>query len=270
MVSAGADDKHALLLWSTKSKTPVRTLAAFGELRGRQNAVQFCPDNLHVLSAGFDKTLYMWNIESGRCVKKIPLKERTTCLAVGADGRYVFVGGDGRMLESYDLDSGEKSRSFEGHKNNLVYLGTDRTGKLLSCDQNGVVCLWNAGSGICIKTFDGVAGTAAISADGRIVIAGENAFLIQVFDALPGREAPWALSRVAASRKVLSVQEAFRAAANSARSNLNSGNIQAALDAWKEARNCPGYRNDAQCRALGADIARYCRVKTVDGLLENM
>ncbi len=269
MVSAGADDRRSLVLWNTHSPQPVRTLAAYGDLGGRPNAVCFCPDCLHVLCAGEDKAVTMWNIRTGDCVERIPLAETATCLTISGDGQYVFVGGDNGMLASYDLSSGVKVCCFTGHQHSLLCLCVSR-GLLLSCAQDGTLRLWDTQNGRCIKTFACEMGTetAALSADGRFAIAGFDAYEVHIYDMRRGMPAMWALSRVTSSRRALSSQEAFQDAIGRAGRALDAQNIQIALDAWHEARNCPGHGNSMECRALGMDIARYCRVKSVNGLLE--
>jgi WD40 repeat protein len=66
--------------------------------------VAFCPDGLHVLSGGDDESLYLWEIETGRLLRRFEGHLGSLlCVAVSPDGRWALTGSDDQTLRRWQI-----------------------------------------------------------------------------------------------------------------------------------------------------------------------
>ena len=60
----------------------------------RVRDVVFAPDGKHLISGSFDRTMRVWNVESGAEVAKVEHEKHIfNALAIAPDGRHVFSAG---------------------------------------------------------------------------------------------------------------------------------------------------------------------------------
>jgi WD40 repeat protein len=72
------------------------------------NSVAFSPGGRYIVSGSGDKTVVVWNVETGKAVFG-PLKEHAdyvSSVIFSPDGRYIFSGSVDRTIKSWDLKSG--------------------------------------------------------------------------------------------------------------------------------------------------------------------
>jgi WD40 repeat protein len=80
----------------------------------------FTPDGKHVVSAGWDSTLRLWEVATGRELGKVdvPDKGHVLCLAVSPDGKRLLTGDDQSRVALWNLDDleleYEQKRSTQG------------------------------------------------------------------------------------------------------------------------------------------------------------
>jgi serine/threonine protein kinase len=170
-----------------------------GRNMGSVYGVAFTADGGHVLSCGDDRTVRMWEVETGNEVRRFKgLRSIVRCLAVSRDGRFLACGGcqnDGSILV-WEVETGKEVRRFEGH----TWTGeAGETGvafspdgkRILSGGYDGTVRLWDIPSGEEVRRFTGhtdfVFGVA-FSPDGRRILSASYDRSVRLWDAGTGKE----------------------------------------------------------------------------------
>ncbi|MCG6551726.1 MAG: WD40 repeat domain-containing protein, partial [Candidatus Magnetominusculus sp. LBB02] len=143
--------------------------------RGKITAIAVLSDNKHAITAGADKTLRLWDISTGSCIRV--LQGHTggvTSVAVSADNRLCISAGSDGTMRQWDIVSGECVRVTEAHKQEVKAVVTAPDNRrLLSVGADGVVKLWDSFTGECISQFSADKPVAvAVSPDGMYCYTG--------------------------------------------------------------------------------------------------
>jgi WD40 repeat protein len=78
-------------------------------------SVSFSPDGRYALSGSYDKTIRLWNIESGREIRRFEgHTNHVISVSFSHDGRYALSGSDDHTIRLWDIESGREIRRFEG------------------------------------------------------------------------------------------------------------------------------------------------------------
>jgi WD40 repeat protein len=157
----------------------------FQGFRGAVNAVAFSGDRNHAVSASYDGTIALWDINSGARLfaineQALPVKS----VAYSPDSRFIAAGLlDGRVLV-IDARTGEVRhrlggiRAQKGHTarvNAVVFTADSRS--LLSAGSDDVIILWDLQTGEEVHRFSGHNGDVsvlALSADGKQIYSGSE------------------------------------------------------------------------------------------------
>ncbi|NMF65537.1 beta-propeller domain-containing protein [Brasilonema octagenarum] len=131
----------------TASLTPpggalVRTLTGHSH---SVNAVAVTPDCKYVISASSDKTLKVWDLQSGK--EKFTLNGHSysvNAVTVSTDSKYVISGSFDGTLKVWYLQFGEEKFTFKNHDNSVNAVTVTRDGKnVISGSLDGTLKLWN-------------------------------------------------------------------------------------------------------------------------------
>src|SRR5260370_40933831 len=80
-------------------------------------AVAVTPDGRRAVSASWDQTLRVWDLESGQTLRTLQgHTEAVKAVAVTPDGRRAVSASDDRTLRLWDLESGKEIATFEGER----------------------------------------------------------------------------------------------------------------------------------------------------------
>ena len=131
----------------------LRTLAgsylAFG--------VAVTADGRCAVSASLDKTLKVWELESGRELRALQgHSDRVNGVAVTADGRRAVSASDDKTLKVWELESGRELRTLQGHSAPVLGVAVTADGRrAVSASDDKTLKVWDLDSGRELRTLEG-------------------------------------------------------------------------------------------------------------------
>jgi WD40 repeat protein/nucleoside phosphorylase len=147
-------------------------------LKSHDNKVKGCAvtaDGRRVVSASSDRTLKVWELETGQVVATLKGHEDSVkgC-AVTADGRVVSVSNDG-TLRVWELETGRLLRTLGGHSGVVNGCAVTADGRrAMSASDDKTLRVWDLETGQCLATLTGHEGlvkACAVTADGRRAVS---------------------------------------------------------------------------------------------------
>ena len=159
---------------------------------GSVRTVCIDPSGRHALSGGDDRTIRLWELSSGRCLRILSSNpERVDSLETNRDGRYVVAGCSDGALKLYELRTGMCVREIETRSKSIRSVCMSPCGGHVICgSDDGNLRLWDFGTGQCAVAFEGHAGgvrSACITPDGRYGLSGGNDSSIRLWELATGR-----------------------------------------------------------------------------------
>ena len=168
----------------------VRTLRGHTAWIGR---IAWSPDGQILASPSGDKTIRLWDVETGECMRTLKgtvkgHQNEVNCLAFDPSGcTFASGGGDGEV-RVWDLASGNLLRRLKEHRRRVNSVAFDPAGQILaSASDDNTVRLWEPASGKLLRTleghhqpvycvaFDPASNTLASGGDDRTIILWEPA-----------------------------------------------------------------------------------------------
>lgn len=154
---------------------------------GQNNIQSVCisPDSRYALSAGPDKTIGLWDINTGNCIRRFEGHDGNVHLVcMNADGRYVLSADTDNIIKLWNTAKGECIHTFGGGRVYLSSLHISADGRIaMSGHRDGVnkdrneIRIWDMSTGKCIRVLDdhtGCINSVCISSDGRYGLSGSN------------------------------------------------------------------------------------------------
>ncbi|MCX6899021.1 MAG: AAA family ATPase [Verrucomicrobia bacterium] len=169
-----ANPKHALL----------RTLE--GHSGGGLN-VSVTSDGRRAVSGSSDKTLRVWDLESGQCLRTLEGHSAIVLrVSVTPDGRRAVSGSWDKTLRVWDLESGQCLRTLEGHSAIVLSVSVTPDGRrAVSGSSDKTLRVWDLESGQCLRTLEGHSGgvlSVSVTPDGRRAVSGNEDKTLRVWD----------------------------------------------------------------------------------------
>ncbi len=140
------------------------------------SGVAFTPDGRRVVSTSFDKTMRVWDMESGKELRKCEgHSDWIFGLAVCFDGRHVLTAGKDWTMRLWDIERGQELRliACPDEVHCVAFSPIDH--KALSGGRDGKVRLWEIDQGQELQNFAGHSAaivSVAFGPDGRLGLSG--------------------------------------------------------------------------------------------------
>jgi WD40 repeat protein len=157
-------------------------------------AVIFCRDGHRAISAGYDRSIRLWDVGTGTQLKCFTgHKDQVNGLALAADDSKILSGGVDKTLRLWDMKTGTELlqvKAVERGGVRCVALSQDgSTG--LSGGDDGVIRLWDLKDAKVKAVYRGHRGTVysvALSPDGRHVLTGGEDAKVRLWGVETGKE----------------------------------------------------------------------------------
>ena len=150
-------------------------------------SVVFNGDSQFALSGSDDKTMRLWDVESGRALRVFEgHTDSVWSVAFSADEKYALSGSADRTMRLWEVESGRGLRIFKGHTNSIWSVAFSTDGKsALSGSADNALRLWDVESGRALRVFDGHTASVlsvAFSVDGKSALSGSADKTLRLWD----------------------------------------------------------------------------------------
>jgi WD40 repeat protein len=142
-------------------------------------AVAFSPEGKIVASASSDKTIRLWEVETGQMLRVLDHhRDSVTSIAFSPDGKTIASGSLDKTVAICDVKTGRLIRTLADHDDEVNSVSFSPDGKTIaSGSRDATINLWNATTGEVIHTIE-VPGsefrTVAFSRDGKMLASGSS------------------------------------------------------------------------------------------------
>jgi len=163
---------------------------------GHTESVDTCafnPEDTRIVSGGFDKTLKIWDSETGKeiCTLKGHFKKVNSC-AFSPEGNHIVSASRDRTLRLWNAETGEEIFTLNGHKIAVYACAFSPDGKrIVSGGFDKTLKLWDTKTGKEISSLHGHTGSieaCSFSPDGKYILSGSRDKNLKLWDAETGKE----------------------------------------------------------------------------------
>lgn len=133
-------------------------------------SLDFSRNGRHIASGSGDRTVRLWDMETGGQVLTLSIEDGVTTVAISSDGRFVAAGSLDKSVRVWDATTGqlvERLEGPDGHKDSVYSVAFAPNGRdLVSGSLDKTIKMWelsaprsNGGGppkgGNCLRTFEG-------------------------------------------------------------------------------------------------------------------
>ncbi|HRG81035.1 MAG TPA: caspase family protein [Chitinophagaceae bacterium] len=163
------------------------------ELKGHEAGIAssaISPDCKMLVTAGRDKTVRVWNTETGEMIRSIGnyAAGMVNYVAFGPGSGMITTGSYEGLLKIWNINTGAFIREIPNNSSKVEYISfsPDRT-RLAIVTMGGVCRILNLQTGEPLFYLDGIVKTVSFSNDGEKILTGNNNSLIRLHNAHTGK-----------------------------------------------------------------------------------
>ena len=144
-------------------------------------------DGRRAVSASSDRSLKVWDLESGEPLRTLRSHRRVVwSVALTRDGRRAVSASRDQTLKVWDLESGKVLRTLEGHSDQVLSVVLTGAGRrAVSASMDNTLKVWHLESGEVLRTLEGHRSavlSVALTGDGRRAVSGSYDKTLKVWD----------------------------------------------------------------------------------------
>ena len=153
-------------VWDIASRTISRTFSGHEQ---DIYSLDFARNGRHIASGSGDRTVRLWDLETGKEALNLPIEDGVTTVAISADGQYVAAGSLDKSVRVWDARNGymvDRLDGPDGHKDSVYSVAFAPNGReLVSGSLDKTIKMWELSDGRnmmgqsrggkCIRTFEG-------------------------------------------------------------------------------------------------------------------
>ncbi|MEG4458840.1 WD40 repeat domain-containing protein, partial [Microcoleus sp. N9_A1] len=168
----------------------VRTLVGHSD---SVNAVAIAPDGKTAISASDDKTLKIWDTETGTELRTLTGHTyQVLAVAIAPDGKTAISASYDKTLKIWDTETGSELKTLTGHSGSVYAVAIAPDGKTaISASNDHTLKIWDTETGSELKTLTGHSGSVnavAIAPDGKTAISASYDCTLKIWDTETGSE----------------------------------------------------------------------------------
>ncbi len=165
------------------------------ENEGDIYAVAFSPDGKRIVSGSGDKTIQLWNAQTGKPIGQ-PLRgheEGVFAVAFSPNGTRIVTGSGDKTIRLWDAQTGKPiGQPLRGHENAVRSVAFSPDGKrIVSGSEDKTIRLWDAQTGQVIKQplrgHEASVWSVMFSPNGRHIVSGSGDKTVRLWDAQTGK-----------------------------------------------------------------------------------
>jgi len=154
-------------------------------------SIHLSADGTKLLSGSRDKTLRLWDVSSGRCIRTFKGHSgEVNSVALSHDGRWALSGSQDTTVRLWDIHTGECVQIFRSHTEPVRAVALSPDGKFaasgggyFSGGHDSTIRLWDVEQGVLVRTFEKhitMITALVFTDDGRLISGGEGSNITSV------------------------------------------------------------------------------------------
>nr|WP_245916081.1 WD40 repeat domain-containing protein [Merismopedia glauca] len=157
------------------------------------NSVSFSPDGKTLASGSLDRTIKLWNRETGQEIRTLAgHNKEVLSVSFSPDGKTLASGSVDRTIKLWNRETGQEIRTLRGHNDVVHSVSFSPDGKTLASGSvDRTIKLWNRETGQEIRTLRGhndVVHSVSFSPDGKTLASGSVDRTIKLWNLETGQE----------------------------------------------------------------------------------